>query len=156
MRWADYDTAACSVGRALEVLGDRWTLLVLRDVFNGVHRFDELLRHLGVSRDVLTRRLADLVADGILERRDYREPGQRTRASYHLTQSGKELQPVLVALLRWGEAYRPHPDGSASHLVHAGCGGSVGVTLTCSEGHEVERRDVRNEPGPGARLLSTG
>lgn len=152
MRWLDYESDSCSIARALESLGDRWTVLILRDLFNGVHRFDELLEHLGVSRDVLSRRLTGLVEDGIVERRPYREEGMRPRQDYHLTAAGRELQPVLVALLQWGDRHRATPDGPPTRLEHVGCGGEVGLRLTCSQGHDVPRWEVANTPQAGARL----
>src|SRR5690348_13077097 len=105
VKWSDYDSSFCSVARSVEVLGDRWTMLVLRDVFNGVRRFDDLSRHLGIARDVLTKRLASLVDEGVLERRPYQEPGRRTRYEYRLTQAGLDLRPVLIALIEWGDRY---------------------------------------------------
>jgi DNA-binding HxlR family transcriptional regulator len=152
MRWQDYESDSCSIARALASLGDRWTVLILRDLFNGVHRFDELLDHLGVSRDVLTRRLAAMVEDGIVERRPYRDDGSRPRSDYHLTPAGRELQPVLIALLHWGDRHRATEDGPPTRLEHVGCGGEVGLRLTCSEGHDVARWEVANTPRAGARL----
>ncbi len=111
MRWLDYESESCSIARALASLGDRWTILVLRDLFNGVHRFDDLLDHLGVSRDVLSKRLAAMVEDGIVERRPYRVEGSRPRSDYHLTPAGRELQPVLISLLTWGDKHRATGDG---------------------------------------------
>src|SRR5215813_10036932 len=118
MRWLDYDGEACSAGRALGVLGDRWTLLVLREVFNGVRRFDEISSHLGVARDVLTRRLAILVDEGILVRVPYQQPGARTRYEYRLTEAGRDLRPVLLALIEWGDRYRAGDDGVPFQVVH--------------------------------------
>jgi len=156
MRWLDYESDVCSIARALEVLGDRWTILILRELFNGVHRFDDLHEHLGVSRDVLTRRLSSLVAEGVVERRAYREPGRRERADYHLTGSGRELQPVLISLLTWGDQHRPAAGGPPVRLEHRDCGAEVGLTLTCAEGHQVRRHDVVTTPLPGARLRHAG
>jgi len=150
--WQDYESGSCSIARAVESLGDRWTILILRDLFNGVHRFDDLLDHLGVSRDVLTRRLAVLLDEGLVERRPYREAGRRARADYHLTPAGRDLQPVLVALLQWGDAHRAGADGPPTRLEHRDCGGEVGIRLTCSEGHDVRRWEVVNRPQAGARL----
>src|SRR5947209_18150506 len=89
MRWADYDSQVCSVARTVEVLGDRWTLLVLRDIFNGIRRFADLSQHLGVARDVLAKRLATLVDQGLVHRVPYQEPGARTRYEYRLTDAGR-------------------------------------------------------------------
>ena len=152
MRWSDYDSDTCSIARSLEVLGDRWTLLLMRDLINGVHRFEELRSHLGVSRDVLSRRLAALVAAGVVERRAYRDEGERGRTSYHLTAAGRELQPVLVSLMAWGDRHLSAADGPPAVLEHVGCGGAVTTTLTCDRGHEAPTSDVRLRPTATARL----
>ena len=155
MQWLDYDGDACSASRALKVLGDRWTMLVLREVFNGVRRFDDISGHLGVARDVLTRRLTNLVNEGILSRTPYREPGARTRYEYRLTQAGKDLRPVLLALIEWGDRYRADPDGAPVDLVHADCGEPVRLSLTCQAGHHLPvNARLRMVPGPGARRLA--
>jgi DNA-binding HxlR family transcriptional regulator len=139
------------VARTVGVLGDRWTLLVLRDVFNGVRRFDDLSRHLGVARDVLTKRLAALVDEGILTRRPYQEPGSRTRYEYRLTQAGIDLRPVLIALTEWGDRYRASPEGIPLALTHEECGEPVRVRVECAAGHEIgSRTRLHLDPGPGA------
>jgi DNA-binding HxlR family transcriptional regulator len=158
MQWLEYDSDACSAARALDVLGDRWTMLVLREVFNGVRRFDEISGHIGVARDVLTRRLSTLVDEGILTRTPYREPGSRTRYEYRLTQAGKDLRPVLLALMAWGDRYRAGSDGVPVSVVHADCGQLVHLALDCEAGHHlpIDTR-LRMVPGPGARpLAATG
>jgi DNA-binding HxlR family transcriptional regulator len=155
VKWDEYDTSSCSVARTLEVLGDRWTLLVLRDIFNGVRRFDDLSRHLHVARDVLTRRLANLVDEGVLLRVPYQEPGSRTRYEYRLTEAGLDLRPVMLALMEWGDRYRPDEVGPPAGVIHYQCGEPVRVRVECAAGHEV-RTDTRLRlvPGPGARLLA--
>ena len=147
----DYSDENCSIARTLAVLGDRWTLLVLREAFNGVRRFEDLQRRLGVARDVLTVRLSCLVDEGVLERVPYREPGQRRRHEYRLTAKGLDAYPILVALLAWGDRHKADAAGPAVELVHAGCGGEVAVELRCEHGHAVDVREVRVRPGPGAR-----
>jgi len=152
MKWVDYESAACSVARTVDVLGDRWTLLVLRDIFNGIRRFDEISAHLGVARDVLTKRLAVLVGEDLVERVPYREPGARTRYEYRLTDAGRDLRPVLLALLEWGDRYRSDPAGPPAHLFHAECGAPVHVEVRCSAGHEIcSRTRLAARPGPGSR-----
>ncbi len=149
--FAQLDSATCSIARATSVLGDRWTVLVVRDVLNGVRRFDALADHLGVSRDVLSRRLTALMEAGVLERTDYREDAQRPRAEYRLTDAGRELVPVLVALLDWGDKHLARPEGAPAVVRHE-CGAPVRVRLVCDDGHVVEDvRTTRLEPGPGAR-----
>ena len=152
MRWLDYDGEACSAARALAVLGDRWTLLVLREVFNGVRRFDDISEHIGVARDVLTRRLTTLVDEGVLTKVPYQEPGRRTRYEYRLTQAGKDLRPVLLALIAWGDEYRS-TDGAPVTLTHPDCGAPVHLTMTCEAGHALpDNAKLWMTPGPGARL----
>ena len=126
---SDYPGQQCSIARALEVVGERWTLLVLRDVFLGVHRFDELTASLGVTRTVLTHRLRKLVDEGVLERRRYQQ--RPDRFSYHPTEKGRALLPVLVSLLRWGDAHYAGPAGPPRLLLHRGCGGAVTEAATC-------------------------
>jgi DNA-binding HxlR family transcriptional regulator len=125
----DYATQECSIARALEVVGERWTLLVLRDVFLGLHRFDELIASLGVTRTVLTHRLRKLVDEGVLERRRYQERPERF--SYHPTEKGRALLPVLMGLMRWGDAYYAGAAGPPRLLLHRGCGGALTDTQTC-------------------------
>lgn len=147
-----HESGACSVARTARVLGDAWTVLVLRDVLNGVRRFDELATHLGVARNVLTRRLAALVEDGILERTPYREPGARERHEYRLTPAGRDLVPVVLAMMAWGDAHRAGPDGPPVRVEHAGCGAPVQVELRCADGHRITPGEpLRTVPGPGAR-----
>jgi DNA-binding HxlR family transcriptional regulator len=148
-----YESSACSVARTAALIGEPWTLLVIRDLANGVHRFDDLIDHLGVARNILAKRLDKLVEAGIVERVPYREPGRRTRSEYRLSAAGWELQPVLVAMLLWGDRHVSAHDGPPTVLEHAGCGGRVGIQLRCDEGHVLDggdRLDTRR--GPGARL----
>jgi DNA-binding HxlR family transcriptional regulator len=144
----DIDVARCSIARATEVLGDRWTVLILRDLFNGIRRFDELAAHLGVARNVLTRRLAGLVDAGVVVRVPYREPGRRERHEYRLTAAGRDLRPVLLALVAWGDAHRPDPQGPPLRFEHDGCGGRVGLEMRCSHGHVVPPRELLSVPLP--------
>lgn len=101
----------CSIARALEVLGERWTFLILREAFSGVTRFADYRAGLGIAPDVLTGRLATLVEAGVMTKEPYREPGTRSRFGYHLTPAGEELRVVLGALQQWGDAHRPNPAG---------------------------------------------
>src|SRR3954470_9045942 len=110
-----YDDQHCSIARALEVLGDRWTLLVIRDAFMGVRRFDDFQRDLGVARNVLTDRLTRLVEDGILEKRRYQERPERFE--YRLTEKGLDLWPVLVSLMKWGDRHAPAEAGPPTLVV---------------------------------------
>ena len=141
----------CTVGRAMAILGERWTFVVLREVFNGVRRFDDMRERTQIPRQVLTNRLALLVEQGILRREPYRQPGERTRHEYRLTEKGFDLYPVLVAVWQWGDHYLADPAGSPVEMAHKDCGAIVGATLSCADGHAIgSLRDVVSRPGPGA------
>jgi DNA-binding HxlR family transcriptional regulator len=144
-----YDDQNCSVARSLEVLGDRWTLLVIRDAFLGVRRFDDFQRSLGVARNVLADRLARLVDEGILERRRYQERPERFE--YRMTKKGVDLLPVTMSLQKWGDQYYAPPEGPPRIVRHRDCGGEVSIHMTCERcGARLRAGDVRAEPGPGA------
>ncbi len=152
-----YSTENCTIGRAMEVLGERWTFVVLREVFNGIRRFDDMRRHTGIPRQVLTNRLTLLVDQDVLRREAYREPGQRARHEYRLTEKRFALFPVMVAVAQWGDRYLADPDGPPIEFVHRDCGSPVEVRLRCADGHEVdEPRAVLGRPGPGVRPAATG
>jgi DNA-binding HxlR family transcriptional regulator len=146
------DTSNCSLGRTVELVGQPWVVLILREVVWGVRRFSEMQAHMGVSKSVLSDRLDHLVEHGVLERRDYQEPGQRKRCEYHLTDKGKDLYPVLSALRQWGDKYLADPEGPSIVVKHKDCGARVRVKLMCEEGHEVPVDELERRPGPGLRL----
>ncbi|MGX5185452.1 winged helix-turn-helix transcriptional regulator [Streptomyces avermitilis] len=150
MEWRELDLGNCSVAATLELVGERWSLLILREVFAGLHRFDEIVDHLGISRRVLTERLRLLIDAGLLERRTYQKAGQRPRQEYHLTSHAHDLQWVLAALLQYGDTHLGDTAGVPVVLQHSGCGGHVQVELRCSCGHEVAGTEVEPTPGPGA------
>jgi len=151
-----FSTDNCTIGRAMEILGERWTFVVLREVFNGIRRFDDMRRHTGIPRQVLTNRLALLVGQGVLRRVGYREPGQRERHEYRLTEKGFALAPVLVSIAAWGDRYLADSDGPPIEFVHRECGSPVEVSLRCAELHELdEPRAVVGRPGPGVRPAAT-
>jgi DNA-binding HxlR family transcriptional regulator len=142
----------CTIGRTMTILGEKWTVVVLREVFNGIRRFEDMRERTGIPRQVLTNRLAMLVGQGILRRVPYREPGARSRDEYRLTDKGFDLYPVLVALREWGDRYLADPGGSPIEFVHRDCGADVHGYLRCENGHEVSSpRYVIPRPGPGAR-----
>jgi DNA-binding HxlR family transcriptional regulator len=151
--WAlDYDTTNCNIAAALSIVGEKWTFLVLREAFNGIRRFDDMQRRTGAPRQVLSNRLARLVAEEILRKVPYHEAGQRVRSEYRLTEKGIELFPVIAALLAWGDKYAGGAAGTAVLLTHRDCGAPVHLQLTCAEGHALgSARDVTPLPGPGAR-----
>jgi len=154
MEWKDYDSSTCSIARTLDVVGDRWTVLLLRDLSNGVRRFDDLARHLGVARDVLTRRLNALVESGVVEKVAYQEKGVRMRYEYRLTEAGQDLRTLLIAFMEWGDRHLAGPDGPPMSLRHEDCGSSVHAQLVCEAGHVVRRGQTRLVPQAGARLAS--
>lgn len=131
----------CSIGRSLDLLGEKWTFLVVREAWYGVGRFAEFQERLGCARNLLADRLHMLVAEGILTTEPYREPGSRTRQRYLLTPKGQELLPVLVALREWGDRHLSGPDGPPVRLDHRDCGGRVTLQLRCTEDHLVEGAD---------------
>ncbi len=142
----------CTLGRAMAILGERWTVVVLWEVFLGVRRFDDIRRHAGIPRQVLTDRLATLVEQGILRREPYREPGTRTRHEYRLTEMGLELQTVLLAITAWGDRHFADPAGPPTVFVHRECAEPVHVEVHCAAGHHVDDpRQVATRPGPGVR-----
>jgi DNA-binding HxlR family transcriptional regulator len=146
---SDYPGQNCSAARALELVGERWTLLILRDVLSGARRFDQIQRSLGVARNVLAARLERLVEEGILERRQY--SSHPPRDEYFLTEKGLDLWPVLVALISWGDKHAASPAGPPTLIVHKGCGGRMNDRRICERcGEELGVRDARAVPGPGA------
>jgi DNA-binding HxlR family transcriptional regulator len=145
----DYSGQNCSIARTLEVLGDRWTLLIVRDSMFAPRRFDDYLHRLEIARNVLADRLGRLTDEGILERVPYQE--RPLRHEYRITEKGRDLLPVLVAMIDWGDRYHA-PAGPPREVVHSDCGGHVGQHLTCAECHStVTADDVFTRPGPGAR-----
>jgi DNA-binding HxlR family transcriptional regulator len=140
----------CSIARGLEILGQKWTLLIVREAFKGRTRFAEFRERLGIAPDVLADRLNALVENGILERRAYREAGEREREEYVLTDAGRDLAPVLVAIRDWGDEHRPTGFGPAALPVEEATGASVRMAFLTDDGREVPARDVGLVRGPGA------
>ncbi len=138
-----YEGQDCSIARALEVVGERWTLLVLRESFLGTRRFDDFHGRLGIARNVLQARLERLVDEQIFVRVRYQE--RPPRYEYRLTPAGRELLPVLVTLLQWGDRHRA-PEGPPAAIAHARCGGAVNAALLCERcGATVEPRTISVE-----------
>jgi len=151
----DYDSDNCTIGAALAIVGEKWTFLVLREAFNGVRRFDDIRRRTRAPRQILSDRLARLVAEGLLRKVPYREAGQRARSEYRLTEKGLALYPLIVALLEWGNTYAVSAEGPLVELTHRDCGAPVQLEVRCAEGHPVaSARDVTPVPGPGARMIA--
>jgi DNA-binding HxlR family transcriptional regulator len=140
-----------SVQAALAVVGDRWSLLILREAFHGVRRFEQLLANLGVSRAVLSSRLRTLTAAGLLRRVPYRERASRQRVEYRPTRAGVELLPALVALMEWVDRHVAAAADTADVLVHRDCGGRVHAALNCEACGPVEADRI--EPVRASRRL---
>jgi DNA-binding HxlR family transcriptional regulator len=138
---------ACSIGRAMEILGERWTFLILRESFYGVRRFSDFQRNLGIARNILATRLQSLVAAGVLERSLYRE--EPPRYEYRLTEAGRDLYPSIVTLMRWGDRYLHAEDGPPVVLHHNTCGHEADPMLVCGHCHEeLQPREVTPVRGP--------
>ena len=149
-----YDLENCGIKRALDVLGEKWTLLILREAIYGLRRFDDFARALKCGRGVLSSRLKTLVQANILEKRDYVEPGNRSRSEYQLTAKGRDLYPALLALSQWSERWDLPKEGPAARVADKDTKRAVSVVMT-------SRIDIRNltmddiliRPGPGAKRL---
>lgn len=138
----------CSVAQCLEVIGEWWTMLIVRDAFLGVTRFDDFQKRLGISRNVLDQRLNRLVETGVLVKVPYNE--HPLRFEYRLTDKGRDLWPVLTTMREWGDKYAA-PDGPPMLVTHKSCGHVSDAIMTCSAcGEPIGPRDVRAAPGPGA------
>jgi DNA-binding HxlR family transcriptional regulator len=139
----------CSIARTLEIVGERWTLLVLREAFVGIRRFDQMQQHLGIARNILADRLRTLVAHGILEQVQYQD--RPARYEYRLTEKGIDLYPALIMIMAWGDKYAASRRGPAIALEHKSCGHMTTLAVACGEcGEMVTARDMRALPGPGA------
>jgi DNA-binding HxlR family transcriptional regulator len=145
----DYPGQVCSIARALEIVGERWTLLILRDAVLGLTRFEEFQEKLGIASNVLTNRLKLLCDEEVLERvPDQDRPG---RPKYVLTNKGREIAPVLIVLMKWGDRYYPTPKGPPRLTLHVTCGGRIGPDLRCDRcGKHAGPGEIELPPGPGA------
>ena len=152
-----YSADNCSIARTLGVVGEKWTLLVLREAFYGVRRFDDFHTALGCARNLLAARLKTLVAHAILERVAYTDERGRGRYEYRLTDKGRDLFPAVAALMQWGDRWTADTSGPAVQLLHRDCGEPVAVELTCGAGHvDLGARDITPVPGPGAIAVTDG
>jgi DNA-binding HxlR family transcriptional regulator len=138
----------CSVAQCLEVVGEWWTLLIVRDAFHGVRRFEDFQRRLGIARNVLTARLQTLVSHGVLERRLYQQRPERYE--YRLTDKGLELYPILVSLMQWGDKWTGMADAPPIELIHKRCGHRSVPRMVCDHcGEPVDAREMQPVIGPG-------
>jgi DNA-binding HxlR family transcriptional regulator len=148
MKWDDLAAQPCSVSRSLAVIGDRWTLMILRDCFLGVRRFEVFQARLGISRSLVTDRLRGLVAEGVLRRAAYQ--ANPPRHEYRLTAKGMDLHPVIMAVAHFGDTHYAGPEGPPLLRRHTGCGCDFHPVLTCSACREtVTARDVETREAPG-------
>ena len=152
-RALDPGAERCSIARSLEVLGQKWSLLIVREAMWGRTRFADFRARLGVAPDVLTDRLGRLVDAGILERRPYREDGEREREEYVLTDAGRALLPVLAAMSAWGDEYRPSGFGPAALYADRESGTPLRIAFVDADGVERDSAEVEVVRGPGARPL---
>jgi len=143
--------ARCQIVRTLDIVGEKWSLLIVRDAFKGRSRYSEFRESLGAPSDILANRLAKLVEAGVLEKRGYREPGSRERFSYHLTESGRGLSIVMGALVQWGDTYNPYAGGSSSRIVDGASGDPLHLEFVRPDGAAVPIGAVAIVPGPAAR-----
>ena len=153
MRWDDIDKQVCSVARSLSVVGERWTMLIIRDAFLGTRRFDQFQSNLGITRHRLSERLGKLVDAGVLVKVPYNE--RPLRYEYRLTRKGLGLYPVLMSLARWGDEWMDKGEGAPLEYVHQNCGQKTRPTLTCSECSEpLKPQEVTPQLGPALEELA--
>jgi DNA-binding HxlR family transcriptional regulator len=149
MRWRDLHREPCSVARTISVIGDRWTLLILRDCFVGIRRFDGFEARLGMTRHVLADRLRRLVEAGVLRKEPYQE--RPVRHEYRLTKKGLDLYPIMMAIVHWGDTHMAEAPGRPVLHRHKGCGRDFDPVITCSEcGEKLDARAVEVHAGPAA------
>ena len=145
----DYPDQVCSIARSLEIVGERWTLLILRDAVLGMTRFEEFQQDLGIATNTLTNRLRLLCDEQVLERLS--DPDRPGRPMYALTDKGRELAPALILLMKWGDRHYPTPNGPPRLTLHAGCGGNIGPDLCCDRcGKHAAHAEIELPLGPGA------
>lgn len=145
-----YPDQICSIARSLEVVGERWTLLILRDAVFGLRRFEQFQESLGVASNILSKRLERLCKEGLLERRVYQK--RPKRHEYVLTEKGRQIGPALIMFMKWGDRHYPTAGGPPRLTLHDGCGGQVDERLRCQRCRErVDFGDLDVVPGPGLR-----
>jgi DNA-binding HxlR family transcriptional regulator len=141
MKWSELADQNCSAARTIAVIGDRWTLMLLRDLFLGIRRFDDFERRLRISRSIIAERLKRLVDEGVLRREEYQQ--NPVRHEYRLTDKGLALHPVVMAIVHWGDTFYAGDAGPPLIHRHKACGCDFAPVLTCSEcGDAVGARDV--------------
>ena len=150
MRNTSFAAMHCSLAQTLELTGDWWTPLVLRDLYLGLDRFDQFVTDLGISRNLLTDRLSTLIEGGLVERTPYQQ--NPVRYAYALTEAGRDFVPILLALTAWGDRWATPEGGPPIRFTHDTCGKVTTPTVSCSEcGNPLHSDDVTPSPGPGGR-----
>lgn len=148
MQRASFAQMNCSIAQTLEVVGEWWTLLILRDAMWGVTRFEDFQQRLGIARNILSKRLDRLVEEGLMERRTYDQG--RQRHDYRLTDKGRDLWPVIVMMRQWGDKWIAGEGNEATLVRHTACGNLTTAVLTCNGcGEELGPRELMPVPGPG-------
>jgi len=150
MRWSELHREPCSMARTISVIGDRWSLMILRDCFLRIRRFEDFERSLGITRHLLADRLRKLVKSGVLRKQAYSE--RPKRYEYRLTDKGLDLYPVMMAIVHWGDTHMAGTKGRPLLHEHIACGHTFDPVMSCSHCRtEITARAVRVRPGPGAR-----
>lgn len=153
MKIADIGNQPCSVARTLSVIGDTWTMMIIRNAFLGIRKFDDLQKNLGVTRHVLTDRLNTLVQEEILYKSPYTET--KKRFEYRLTQKGLDLYPIIMSLIQWGDRYMDQGQGAPIDLIHTTCGHHFHPVMVCSECTQpIRAKEVQIMAGQGLQILS--
>jgi DNA-binding HxlR family transcriptional regulator len=149
MKKKSFSPMACSIARAIDIIGDRWTLLVMREAFYGTRRFGQFQSHLTIATNILANRLAALVENGLLEITQSADDGRASE--YRMTKKAKDMFPVLIALMQWGDRYAPAPSGRPVKVLDRETGREITrLRVTAPDGRPLEASDVRLVPGPGA------
>ena len=149
MERKSFEDMRCSVAQCLEIVGEWWSMLIVRDALRGVRRFDEFQERLGIARNMLSARLQKLVEFGVLEKQAYQD--NPPRYDYVLTEKGRALWPVITSLRQWGDEYAA-PNGKPVEVTHKACGQQSEFVLTCAHcGERVTDRDIEVRPGPGSQ-----
>ena len=148
MKWSEIDQQTCSVARTLAVIGDRWSMLIIRDTFLGTRRFEDFCRQLGISRPALTDRLRKLEQQGVMEKQPYQD--RPPRFEYRLTEKGLDLYPIIMTMARWGDRWRDDGNGPPLEYKHLSCGHKTQAVMCCSECEKpLKAREVLPMVGPG-------
>ena len=146
MKYTSFKPMNCSLAQTLEIVGERWTLLILRDAFFGAKKFGHFQRSLGISKNILSSRLSRLLKEGIMEKR---LPDDGAHAEYILTPKGLDLQPILLSLTHWGDKHKPHPDGERLVFVERSSGQPIQkMSAVSHDGRTLQPREIRATPGP--------